>query len=256
MLNLSGYFKIKAFIEAYVLSDNRIPDKSFVWGPDKRLLDKQASNMPSSPYFWVSEYRQIQRAFQENAQIYIGWELKIEIKEAVGGIDKIHAQERALENTLNILNDFTAFLVEKDKQGEIIISIDSRAALPDEGFEMAGNWGWEKFFTIAMPINCYKPTNESKTVIAFIPVWSGSAGNLTLSVSAQEASVAWSEEKRITETLYLLAKAINDTAAPETAFTNGAVLFIRNEVSGEFDITFDLETNNSHRWETIEIKGR
>lgn len=255
MLDLSGYKQIRAFVEAYVLGDERIPDQAFVWGNDKRMLDKQASTVPS-PFFWVSQYKQVRRTFQGGEQVYIGWELRIEVKGAVGAIDKIFPQEAMLDRTLKILNDFLAFLVEMQKKGRLIFDMDNRPALPDEGYEMEGCWGWEVNITIATPVNCYKVSGSSYTVNALIPVWSGSSGDLTITVSGIEITQAWPAESRITETLFLLEKAINASVAPETAFTNGAVLFIRDESQGANFTAFDLVTNNHHSWELIEILGR
>ena len=254
MLDLASYQKIRAYISAFAIGDSRIADGAFVWGPDKRLLDKQASTVPS-PFFWVSEYRKIMRSFQANNQVYFGWELKVEVKGAVGAIDNKSSQEIMMEKTNNILSDFRAWLTKEHQKGRIILDTDSRTAIPDEGFEMEGTWGWETTITIATSKNCCKVSGSTYSVYTLFPTWSGSAGNLTITVSGVEISIPWPEERRIPEVLHNLAKAINDSVAPESAQSDADILFIRDENTGANHVALDLVTNNDHAWDMIEVIG-
>lgn len=254
MVDISTYKNIRAYIESYVLGDSRLHDKAFVWGPDKRLLDKQASTVPS-PFFWVSDYRQITRSFQSNTQIYKGWELKVEVKGAVGSIDKIVYQENMMEKTLSILSDFILFLIKEHNSRRINFNLDARAALPDEGYELEGTWGWEITISILSAKPCNKFEAAAYSVYSLIPVWNDFGGDLTVSIEGNEFTEPWTEEKRESEALFLLAKRINESAIPEIAFTNGFILYIRSAATGTNPITLDLETNNEHSWSSLHHLG-
>lgn len=245
--SIISYEGIKAYISAFVLSCPEIPDGSLIWGEEKRMLDKQTSVIVS-PYFWVTDYRKVYRAYEGNAQIYAGWEIAIEIKGA-NKIDDQAGQERTLLKCESIVDSLLRYLSAAHTRSEIIFNLNNTSIIDQENYEVEAHWGWMLNITLLVPVNCYKyqPATGSYTVYACKPVWNES-GNLTITVNGTEISAPWTKEENRSLALAKLVQVAKAEGLPNYLFSDMLTLYIKAESIGVNTVTLDLTTNNDHAW--------